>query len=599
MIVARIKLADLPAARRLLDIREADKEQARTRVFGERANGMVHAPGAQLFLMKRFFTITGRPWPTAPEDVRLLTLDDIARLAEVFGPKEQAASDDRGPANDNDDEPDEETLRAKLEAAKAKNPRLKARWDGGTEGLHDTSRSGRDMSVLAMLRKAGFSRGETRAALRLFEHGKLNEEEPRYFERMWTRTKATPPPPNAAGSSRKRANLLALVNHINANPAWAGALRFNELTKGYEVCDPFPPKDGGDTGTLRPLRDTDDLLNATMYFQGNGFAKANKHVVWDALMTAAHQNPYHPVRDYLDGLKWDGTERVRHLFLDYFNAELPEADREQDRQVVYLEHISIGFMVGAVARVMLPGCKHDQVPVVVGPERLLKSTAIRALCHDPAWFSDDLSPNLTDRDTKESLIGKWIVELSEIPHVKREAERVKAFFSRTTDRFRSAYGKASQDHPRQCAFVGTSNHLELTDVTGNRRFWPFRVARTIDTAAIEADRDQLWAEAMEMFRRGDQWWLPPPIEAIAAEQQDDFVETDIWDGLIAKWVEKHPGPFTMGDLFARGTGITPHREASDINKAEQMRAGACLIKLGFSKRQATIDGKRATWWERR
>jgi putative DNA primase/helicase len=224
-IIARIKLADLPAARRLLGIGEAHKEQARTRTFGERTNG-AHAPGAQLFLGKRFFTITGRPWPTAPEDVRLLTLEDIARLGEAFGPTEQA-SNDHGPANDNDDEPDETTLRAKLEAAKAKNPRLKSRWEGGTEGLKDTSRSGRDMSVLAMLVKAGFTKGETRAALRLFEHGKLPGEEPRYFEEMWRRTKATPSTPDASITEQSVMRTFVVL--------YADRLRFNHGNKQWLV----------------------------------------------------------------------------------------------------------------------------------------------------------------------------------------------------------------------------------------------------------------------------------------------------------------------------------------------------------------------------
>jgi hypothetical protein len=594
-IIARIKLADLPAARRMLDIREADKEQARTRIFGERTNGMTHAPGAQLFLTKRFFTITGRPWPTAPEDVRLLTLGDIARLAEAFGPKEHAASDDRDPANDNDDEPDEATLRAKLEAAKAKNPRLWARWEGGTEGLNDTSRSGRDMSVLAMLRQAGFTKGETRAALRLFEHGKLTEEGPRYFEEMWRRTKATAPD---ATERRRSVNVLALVTHINSTPAWEGTLRLNLLTEGYEACPPFPPQDGIAKGPLRGLRDPQDTLVATMYFQANGFAKAGKRLVWDALAAAAYQHPYHPIRNYLDGLKWDGTARVGRLFQQYFNAELPETERARDRHVAYLEHISTGFMVGAVARVTDPGCKHDQVPVVVGPERSFKSTAIRMLSHDPAWFTDDLSPNLIERDTKESLAGKWIVELSEIPHIGREAERVKAFFSRTTDRYRAAYGMASQDHPRQCVFIGTSNDLEFVSVTGNRRFWPFRIAGSIDIAAIKADRDQLWAEAVVLFRQGVRWWLPPTIEAIASEQQASFVETDILEDVIARWIGLHPEAFTLEMLFAAGTGITPYREAAAVPKAEQMRAARCLTKLGHRKQQKTIAGKRAVWWER-
>jgi hypothetical protein len=147
--------------------------------------------------MRRFFCVTGRHWPTSPEDVTLLTLDQIARLAEAFGPKEQSAKSAR-PANET--EPDEAALHDRLGAAFVRNPRLRERWEGGVVGLSDVTRSGRDMSILAMLVAAGFSKGETRAALRLFEHGKLDDEPPRYFEQMWARTKATPhiapePPP--------------------------------------------------------------------------------------------------------------------------------------------------------------------------------------------------------------------------------------------------------------------------------------------------------------------------------------------------------------------------------------------------------------------
>lgn len=199
--VARIRRSDLEATRKLLDIPEADREQARTRVFGTRENGR-HAPGAQLFLMRRYFCITGRHWHASPEDVTLLTLGQIAQLGALFGPKEQRTGRTATQAADDDDaEPDEAALRDKLGAAFAGSPRLRARWEGGTQGLTDTTRSGRDMSVLAMLVAANFSKGETRAALRLFEHGKLKDEPLRYFEQMWARTRATPhvdpePPPD-------------------------------------------------------------------------------------------------------------------------------------------------------------------------------------------------------------------------------------------------------------------------------------------------------------------------------------------------------------------------------------------------------------------
>jgi predicted P-loop ATPase len=291
---------------------------------------------------------------------------------------------------------------------------------------------------------------------------------------------------------------------------------------------------------------------------------------------------------------------VSKLFQQYYNADMPTDSGERDRHVAYLEHISVGFMVGAVARVMNPGCKHDHVPVVVSREQgLLKSTSILALCADPAWFSDNLPPDLADRDTKESLRGKWIIELSEIPHFRREVERLKAFISDAADRYRAPYGRVNQDHPRQCVFIGTSNDLEFADVTGNRRFWPFRISSAVDVEAILRDRDQLWAEAADLYRRGIKWWLPPNIEKIAAERQEAFVEADLWDGLITTWLTKHPGPFTMEDLFARDTGIMPLRDTAMTPRADEMRAARCLVRLGWHKNRCTLNGERAVWWQRK
>ncbi len=194
-IIARLNLADLPAARRLLSIPEGDKDQARTRTLGERSNG-THAPGAQLFLMSRFFCVTGLRWRGSPSEVVSLTLGQVTRLRELFGPKQQASSNGghRDPASEDETEPGEAALRDKLAIAFLANPALRHRWEGGTEGLQDTSRSGRDMSMLAMLIAAGFAKGEVRAALCLFEHGKMADEDERYFSRMWQRSGAKAPP---------------------------------------------------------------------------------------------------------------------------------------------------------------------------------------------------------------------------------------------------------------------------------------------------------------------------------------------------------------------------------------------------------------------
>ena len=149
-----------------------------------------------------------------------------------------------------------------------------------------------------------------------------------------------------------------------------------------------------------------------------------------------------------------------------------------------------------------------------------------------------MSTNVTDRDAKESISGKWLIELSEFPHMRRDIERVKAWFSRQVDRYRRAYGRLNMDHPRQCVFCASANELEFVDMTGNRRVWPVPLAAKVDVAAIEADREQLWAEATHWYRTGFAWWLTLEIEAIAGEMQDTFVEADECDEMILDFLDR-------------------------------------------------------------
>jgi hypothetical protein len=397
------------------------------------------------------------------------------------------------------------------------------------------------------------------------------------------------------------ANLLILVKHVKATPTWNSALRHNELTGEHEILGAWPPTND-QKNTPRPFDDPEDTYRAAMYFQGQGFAKTGEKLTFSTVAAIALEHKYHPIRNYLNGLQWDHVERVRGLFQNYFSAELPpESEQpERDRHVAYLEHISTCFMVGAVARVMQPGCKHDHVPVIVDPKQGTgKSLALRALCPDPAWFTDNLPTRLQDKDTKDALRGKWIVELSEMPHAGQAAEHLKAFLSSPTDRYRPAYGRVTRDFPRQCALIGTANRLELLDETGNRRIWPFASSGQVDVDGIEKDRDQLWAEALTLYRQGVRWWLPPNIEPIAHEKQAEFQKTDVWDDLIEEWAKKRgDNPFTMADLFAKGTGIADFRDTILTETADEMRASKCLIRLGFSKKQCTVNGKKGRWWRR-
>jgi Protein of unknown function (DUF3987) len=178
-LIARIRATDLEVARIKLGI--SPGEWARSRGFGPRLSGADHASTATLFLNLRFFTITGRHWAAAPEDVHLLGPDELAAIGRFFGAQPRP-----------DEHAHEVAIRARLAAAFLRNPKLKARWEGGTEGLKDTTRSARDFSVVRMLKADGFAKEEAHAALQLFEHGKAKDEGDRYFDRMWERTTATP-----------------------------------------------------------------------------------------------------------------------------------------------------------------------------------------------------------------------------------------------------------------------------------------------------------------------------------------------------------------------------------------------------------------------
>jgi predicted P-loop ATPase len=406
---------------------------------------------------------------------------------------------------------------------------------------------------------------------------------------------ATAPAEPKAKKKKLVVNTLALVNYIETR--WRSAIRINLFTENMTVSEPFPPN-GTRSGKWRQFREPSDQLEAMLYFQSNGFPRASKGAVIDALLAVGHRNAFHPVADYLASLKWDGEKRLAKLFHTYFNAEIPTDAQEEKKKLAYLAHTGQCFMVSAVARIRVPGCKVDHLPVLVGDQGFNKSRAIRALCRDEAWFSDDLSPDLVDKDTKDSLVGKWLIELAEIPHVRKEVERVKAFFSRQTDRYRRAYDRMTSDWPRQCVFMGSSNDLELIDTTGNRRFWPVEVAGPIDVAPIERDRDQLWAEAVHMFEAGFQWWLPPDIEAIAGEEQERFREEDIWIGQFESWLAirgKEGKPFTLAAAMC-GAFDSLFQDPNAISKADQMCAAGCLKTIGYKRRLKRIGESRQWLW---
>lgn len=277
-----------------------------------------------------------------------------------------------------------------------------------------------------------------------------------------------------------------------------------------------------------------DTTELRKHFETNykGF-KPGKQDIKDAVVASSVKQKFHPVKDYLLPIAWDGKLRLDTLFIDYLGV----ADSEYTRAVTRKS------MVGAVARIMTPGCKFDYMLVFVGNQGRGKSSILYKLAGGAEWFSDSL---VTFDGSKafEAVTGKWLIEVPEMHAFdKSTLGQAKAFISKQSDFYRAAYAEFPEDRRRQCAFFGTTNNADcLRDETGGRRFWPLKtdaVERTknIFTDLVE-ERDQIWAEAMAYWRMGEQLYLPPELEAVAAEKQEDHREVHPWEDTIKNFIEQ-------------------------------------------------------------
>ena len=326
----------------------------------------------------------------------------------------------------------------------------------------------------------------------------------------------------------------------------------------------------------RPWEAHDDLL-LTEHIQREDIPVKTATVA-QAVEVVAHESSFHPVLDYLDGLKWDGKPRLDDWISKYLGAV----------DTPYTADVGRAALVGAVARIRNPGCKLDTVPIIEGAQGAGKSSAARVL-FDP-WFSDDLA-DLGTKDASMQTQGAWLIEISELDAMTRqEVSRVKAFVSRSTDRFRPPYGSRIIESPRSCVFWGTTNSdAYLKDETGGRRFWPIKAGR-IDLAGLELVRDQLWAEASKLLAAGAVWWLVnPETNRIAEGEQIARYQGDPWDEVIAAHL-KTVNDVSVDEILRN----VLHIEIGRANQVDQNRVARCLRAHGMLRFQVRTGDKR-TW----
>lgn len=381
-----------------------------------------------------------------------------------------------------------------------------------------------------------------------------------------------------------------LQNHIHngllalgSDPNFAEMTRYDQMTM-RTVLRRHPP------GQVKPPPESEyprllverDITAIHSKLILLGLRGISRETVHHAIEEVAQRNAYHPVRDWLGGLAWDGEQRLHNWLQTYLGVEYDP----------YSRIVGPKFLIAMVARIYQPGCKADYMPVLEGPQGTGKSSACRILAG--TWFADSL-PDLHRGDPvrlSAYVRGKWLIEVSELSAIRAaEASALKAFLTQTEERFIPKYGRVEVHEPRQCLFIGTTNKTAyLGDESGGRRFWPLKTT-LIDLEALTRDRDQLFAEAVDRYLKGETWHPSREEEAahIAPQQVARFQADDAWQDAIEAWIAERPGltHVTVGGLAAHAIGLEKQRTGT----VEQRRIIAILEHLGWTRGTRSNQGQ--------
>ena len=322
---------------------------------------------------------------------------------------------------------------------------------------------------------------------------------------------------------------------LQDDPLLKGAIRKNLLTERIDIVKPL-----GWYRESSTLTDV-DIKYLLLYFEQNYGLTVEKKIE-DAVKVIANENRYHPVCDFLNSLVWDGTERIRFCLHHFLGADTDDYTYEALRL----------FLLGDISRVFTPGCKFEIMLCLVGGQGSGKSTFFRLLAVNDDWFSDDLK-KLDDDNVYRKMQGHWIIEMSEMIATAnaKSIEEIKSFLSRPKETYKIPYETHPADRKRQCVFGGTSNTLDFLplDRTGNRRFVPVMVYPERadvhildDEAASRAYINQMWAEAMEIYRSGDfKLKFSPAMDEYLKAHQREFMPEDTKASQIQDYLDNYKG----------------------------------------------------------
>ena len=378
------------------------------------------------------------------------------------------------------------------------------------------------------------------------------------------------------------------------DPYLQGAVRYNILTERIDIVKPL-----WWSKPTATLNETD--LNYLMLYLEDKYALTSEKKIQKAISIVADCNRYHPIRDYLNSLEWDGTERIRYALTRFLGAD----ESEYTYQCLRL------FMLGAISRVFKPGCKFEVMLCLVGGQGAGKSSFFRLLAVKDEWFSDDLK-KIDDDNVYRKMQGHWIIEMSEMIATAnaKSIEDIKSFISRAKETYKVPYETHPADRLRQCVFGGSSNTMDFLplDRSGNRRFLPVMVNPERaevhileDEAASRAYIDLMWAEAMFIYRNGPvRLTLSKDMDRELRELQKQFMPEDTKAGLIQAFLDNFDGTQVCSKLIYAEALNHPFDEPKqwEIREINEIMNNSIEGWTSFSNPRIFAKYGRQRGWER-
>jgi predicted P-loop ATPase len=366
-------------------------------------------------------------------------------------------------------------------------------------------------------------------------------------------------------------NLCKVFRHA---PEFKGKLRRNLMTQAVEFDGkPLPEEKAG------------QIRERCEDAPWGGFSP-EKGTMFDAIYTVASERTYHPVREYLSALEWDGDPRIERVITDIFGTPTSQA-RDLDHAMVRK------WFIAAVRRALHPGIKADDALVLQGEQGLKKSTFFAILGGE--WFGDT-EVKIGDKDGLQQIHANWITEWGEIDRITTasHAGAVKSFISRCTDHFRPPYARNVEPYKRSCVIVGSVNPERfLTDPTGARRFYVVRVVSEINIKLLTEWRDQLWAEAVWLSKTDEEHYLTGDDARAHKEAVQVHRATDPFESILSAWIsdvwpalQESTGRVYLQtiDLMLYALELKP----KDCTKATEMRVADAMGTIGYRNKRVRL-----------